>query len=342
MYGIENFYIEQLDIAKNQEELNHKEVYYGELLNVLAPHGYSLKLGNGKGHISEESLKRMCIASKKVHENKETICKNRASQKNRKPIYCYQTGKVYSSLGETLQELNLKSSNGTKSVLSGKSGSYMGYTFDYAKDVNLNSVNIEPKKLTKKDKQIAVFCEQNGKTYESMANACRDLGLKDFSKISMVLSGKYKSYMGYTFRLAKDVDYSNFDIKLKNRSNADRKVSVFCEQNGVVYDSVAEAARELKLKDYSTIFKVLDGRLNSYGGYSFKLAKNVNLSNIQLKERFRTNEDRKIPIKCNETGQEFESIKDATRKMGFGNKTGIQRVVSGKAKSYKGFTFSYL
>ena len=47
-YGRQNFKVEQIDIALDQEELDYKEMQYIELYNTLAPNGYNLDLG-GKG-----------------------------------------------------------------------------------------------------------------------------------------------------------------------------------------------------------------------------------------------------------------------------------------------------
>ena len=54
-YGIENFYIELLDTAQDQEELDLKEVYYSEFYDTMTPNVYNLIVGNGGGHMSEES-----------------------------------------------------------------------------------------------------------------------------------------------------------------------------------------------------------------------------------------------------------------------------------------------
>jgi hypothetical protein len=57
---------------------------------------------------------------------------------------------------------------------------------------------IERMREAKRAKMHKIICHQNGKTYESIAAACRDLGVHS-SKVSQVVRGKRKSVKGYTF-----------------------------------------------------------------------------------------------------------------------------------------------
>lgn len=59
-YGRENFIIQELAVAHNQEELTFLEGLYMSWFNTLAPNGYNLtKIINGKGKHSEESKEKM-------------------------------------------------------------------------------------------------------------------------------------------------------------------------------------------------------------------------------------------------------------------------------------------
>lgn len=44
-YGKENFKVEQIDTALNQEELDRKEIHYIASYETLAPNGYNLTIG---------------------------------------------------------------------------------------------------------------------------------------------------------------------------------------------------------------------------------------------------------------------------------------------------------
>lgn len=62
-YGKENFKVEQIDIALDQEELDYKEQQYIRCYNTLVPNGYNLETGgNGGKHLSE-------ITCYKISEN---------------------------------------------------------------------------------------------------------------------------------------------------------------------------------------------------------------------------------------------------------------------------------
>lgn len=62
-YGKENFKVEQIDIAIDQEELDYKESQYIKFYNTLAPNGYNLDTG-GKG--GRQFSKVICY---KISEN---------------------------------------------------------------------------------------------------------------------------------------------------------------------------------------------------------------------------------------------------------------------------------
>jgi group I intron endonuclease len=51
-YGLDQFVMEELDQAADQEALNALEVQHGEHLNALVPHGYSCVLGNSGRSVS--------------------------------------------------------------------------------------------------------------------------------------------------------------------------------------------------------------------------------------------------------------------------------------------------
>lgn len=59
-HGRENFIVQELAVAYNQEELNFLEGLYMSWFNTLAPNGYNIaKIINGKGKHSEESKEKM-------------------------------------------------------------------------------------------------------------------------------------------------------------------------------------------------------------------------------------------------------------------------------------------
>lgn len=65
-YGRENFTIQEIAIAYNQEELTFLEGMYMSWFNTLAPNGYNIReIINGKGKCSEETKEKIKTAANK-------------------------------------------------------------------------------------------------------------------------------------------------------------------------------------------------------------------------------------------------------------------------------------
>ena len=65
-YGKENFKVEQIDIALDQEELDYKEQQYIKCYNTLAPNGYNLETGGSSGKRLSEIT---CYKISESHHN---------------------------------------------------------------------------------------------------------------------------------------------------------------------------------------------------------------------------------------------------------------------------------
>jgi len=92
-YGIENFKIEEIAVAYNQEQLNFSEGFYMRLFKTLAPNGYNLKeIIDGKGRHSEKTKEKMKIARNKPERLKTSSEIGKRSRgkvrKNSKSKYC--------------------------------------------------------------------------------------------------------------------------------------------------------------------------------------------------------------------------------------------------------------
>lgn len=210
-YGRENFDIKKIDDADNKKELNEKEIYYIKLYNTLAPTGYNLTQGGQSiradlpGRILTEPEKNKNSNTLKNFYGKEENKKGCLFEKqNKKEVYCFQTGKVYSSIREAALQLNLKSKSKISDILNGKLNSYNGYSFILTKNIDLSNIKIKPLEKTNEDRKIPIKCNETGKIYKCIREAYLDMGFKSKSKISDVLNGKLKSYKGYTFSRMED------------------------------------------------------------------------------------------------------------------------------------------
>lgn len=82
LYGIENFSIKVLGEYKSQAELNVAEQKFIMQFNTLSPHGYNLTTGgNSKGHLSEETKRKIAAANKNRHVSDSTRKKLSESHK---------------------------------------------------------------------------------------------------------------------------------------------------------------------------------------------------------------------------------------------------------------------
>lgn len=92
-YGRDNFMVQELAIAYNQEELTFLEGLYISWFNTLRPNGYNIKeIIDGKGKHSKETIEKIKISSNKP-ENLKRLSENGKKRrgkyiKNSKSKYC--------------------------------------------------------------------------------------------------------------------------------------------------------------------------------------------------------------------------------------------------------------
>lgn len=164
-YGIENFTVEQIDLAENIDELNQKEMHWIEHYDCITPKGYnqcyggnntcgyhhkeeskqkmSIKksqnyIGEGnpfynKTH-SEESRKKMSEARKGLkHLTEEQIKRLRESHHTVKVINV-DTGEVFDSIKDAGLKYNIEPTHITR-VCKGKRKTCGGYRWEYVKNL---------------------------------------------------------------------------------------------------------------------------------------------------------------------------------------------------------------
>jgi len=282
-YGRKNFTIKPLAYANNQEELDHREKYCIKLFNTQVPNGYNILPGGSKainpalvGRIlTTEERKKISETLKNFYDDPENLMNSVIRQSSRKEIFCYQTGQVYVSIGDAARKLGLKSEGKIADIVNGKKVNYNGYTFCLAEDAPKQDFKIKDLEPIKNNK-ISVFCHQNGKVYASIKEAAQDLNLEG-KRISAVLVGKRNSHKGYSFSYADNVDLNNIEIKDFCNTKSGDSMAVKCNENGIVYFSIKEAARQLGLKPDSKITDIIKGRLKSYKGYTFSRVEDSNV-----------------------------------------------------------------
>ncbi len=126
-----------------------------------------------------------------------------------------------------------------------------------------------------------------------------------------------------------------------------------CNETGQVWDSTKKCAESFGVKN-ETIHRVLRGVRDHFHGMSFSYVnperskpRKVRTKKIRPLESYNLSgfsaqrEKSKRPIKCNETGQTWNSIQAAADHFGVKNEA-IHRVIRGVRKHFKKLTFSYI
>ncbi len=78
-YGPDAFTIQQIAVARSQEELDTLEVEWIAALGTLSPRGYNLRLGGNVPTFSEDSRRRMSAGQKLRYTDPEQRAKNAAT-----------------------------------------------------------------------------------------------------------------------------------------------------------------------------------------------------------------------------------------------------------------------
>ena len=164
-YGIENFTVEQIDLAESIDELNQKEMYWIKLYDCITPKGYNQCYGGNntygyhhkeeakrkmsikksqlyvgesnpfynKTH-SEESRKKMSEVRKGLkHLTKEQIKRLRESHHTVK-VMNVDTGEIFNSIKEAGLKYNIEPTHITR-VCKGKRKTSGGYRWEYVKNL---------------------------------------------------------------------------------------------------------------------------------------------------------------------------------------------------------------
>lgn len=212
-YGIENFEIKVLSRCDTLEQANHREAYYIKLLNVLAPSGYNLRPGGDVSPHSEESKNKMSKSrmgiknhnfgkhftaehrGKIAESNKGRGLGRKLSLETREKQSKSQTGKIKAK--EHLEKIS-KSLTGVPQTKERKENIRLAFWKSSSSQSRIDGLIEEGLKTAK-----SILCHQNGKTYRSLHEAAKELGLQR-QHIKGVIEGRSKFTKGYSFSYAKE------------------------------------------------------------------------------------------------------------------------------------------
>lgn len=241
-----------------------------------------------------------------------------------KSVTCIENQEVFVSMIDAAQKLGIKPQN-ISAALHGRQKTAGGYTWKYADelsnladDVHLSSVN---RKL--------ILCIETGEIFHSITKAA-DANGTTFKGISNVLHGRAITSGGFHWKYLDD----SLNKKIRDESNRrDSRKSVICVETGKIFQSIADAAKNLNICA-SNIGDVLNSKKVTAGGYHWHYADG---RPDKTREKKPPNPKRK-KILCVDTGQIFPSIKVASVATGISHAS-ISRLVNGMSKKTRGLNF---
>lgn len=179
-YGKDKFVIETVYEAKSLDELNEREIEFINKFNTLAPNGYNLKTGGNRPIYSDESRKKMSKSSM----GRTPWNRGLTAEDPRVAAYV-RSGKDHHFYGKTSPATGRKKS---------------------AEEIEAHRLAVTGQKRTEAQRKAnsdghektPILCNENGKIYESLMAASRDLSVNS-GQIHKVLNGINSHAKGFTF-----------------------------------------------------------------------------------------------------------------------------------------------
>lgn len=238
-YGWENFEHEILKSDLTLEEANYFEKYYIKFYNSLSPNGYNLTEGGENYHVSEESRKKRSSSAKgrKLSEDTKKKLSFLASQRT----------------GDRNHFTNKKHTSLTKEKIKNK-------TFE--------------RKINR-----PVICINFNFIFPSIEECARALELYP-ENIGNCCRGKVKKCGGLFFEYYdKEYDYTKYSLEKFNEEinqmkeyikHHSKQKKVRCIEKNKIFNSIAEASRELNVNNTSIVLCCKKNRNKTAGGYHWE------------------------------------------------------------------------
>lgn len=199
------------------------------------------------------------------------------------------------------------------------------------------------------------------KTFYTARQAAIEIGAKSISAISNTCRGsgsKKQVCCGYYWCYEKDYETFMKHIELNpvftKHGNISKNPRIMCIENGVIYQTVSEAANNLCIKEISSITQQIYGQRKTVHGYTFKFVdckgkviekeKPKSTRTISKEHREAVSKAKSKPVMCIETGEIFKNSFEAIRFAGLKESSAamIKRQIDGKIKTVKGYTWKYV
>jgi group I intron endonuclease len=181
----------------NADQLDEREIYWGSYYNVLTEAGLNLKLGNGRGKVSNETKLKISTANKgKAGKYERTNhIKALTGKANSIKIFQFERNGKLVQEWESIAKAELEFGKGIKDNLAKTTKSSHGFIWSYSNIFpGYNTLHGNNIKIIQKSKEKYIIKEWN-----SLSEIEKTLGYPT-SNISSCCRGKQKSAYGYIWK----------------------------------------------------------------------------------------------------------------------------------------------
>lgn len=286
LYGLENFRFEILEECK-EEELDERELHY---IEVIKPEYNVCMEGNPFTQKNLEIIREL----------------------SRKPVRCVEDNRVFPSQRDAANAYDVCESS-LCNVLHGKQVTVGGFHFEYADE--------RPSETRENKTKKPVRCVEMGIVFPTIAEAAKAVGINSRT-ISAALNGQSFTAAGFHWKFA---DGRPANIR-PEETRKPKKKPVRCIETGVIYESIAQAAKTFDLCS-TTIGHAANGEYEKAGGYHWEFV------DKQSHKPYKKNPQQKRgkAVRCIETQEVFKTMSKAAECVGI-SVASISRALNGKVK----------
>lgn len=175
-----------------------------------------------------------------------------------KPVMCIETGEVFDSIANASEMCGINYSSLINCCgKNGKAKTAGSYHWKYVND-KINELKMEPNQQLR-----PVMCVETGEVFESTRLASITMNI-ECTSITSCCRGKYKTAGGYHWV------YEGEEINPELLKPHKMYKKVRCIETGVVFNTMAEAAKWAGLKNHTSITNCCKGRQETSGGYHWE------------------------------------------------------------------------
>lgn len=179
-----------------------------------------------------------------------------------KPVTCLETGETFESAVAAAKALGLKSGSPISNCINGVTMTGGGYHWT----PEGSALTIEQIEAGRKTRHVV--CLETGEVFKSLKEAAQAVGLKDGGSIAACIDGMQLTAGGRHWA-PEGSDLTIERIEAGRKGGGKR---VVCLETGIVYESLATAAKAVGLKDGASLSACLRGKAMTAGGFHWAFA----------------------------------------------------------------------